>query len=276
MGSMLESEQMSFPPNDPPSRGDERWRNEDLTQDPRAGRGGLLPRQPAALASEPNAEAWAVEEPRPSLVGRRLRHLGWELVQTLLLAALIFLAVRAMAQNFRVEGSSMEPVLHNGQYLLVNKAVYFKVNFDTLAKYLPFVDAGAEPRRFLFRPPERGDVIVFRYPREPSRDFIKRVIAVPGDTIQIASGVVFVNDKRLIEPYVTNPGNYSYERRAVPPKSYFVLGDNRTNSFDSHAWDFLPEENIIGQALLSYWPLENFGGVGNRSINLGLVTVPLP
>jgi signal peptidase I len=181
-----------------------------------------------------------------------------------------------MAQNFRVEGSSMEPGLHNGQYLLVNKAIYFKVNFDTLSRYLPFVDAGNEPRRFLFHAPKRGDVIVFRYPRDPSRDFIKRVIGVPGDTVQIINGTVIVNEIALNEPYVTNKGSYNYEKKTVPAKSYFVLGDNRTNSFDSHAWDFLPEENIIGQALLSYWPLEELGGVGNRSIHLGVVSVPLP
>ena len=102
-----------------------------------------------------------------------------------MLAAVIFFAVRTLAQNFRVEGSSMEPGLHDGQYLLVNKAIFFKINLDRLSKYIPFIDPGDNPERFLFRAPQRGDVIVFRFPRDPSRDFIKRVIAVPGDTVEI-------------------------------------------------------------------------------------------
>jgi signal peptidase I len=229
-------------------------------------------------------EPWpATEAPAEGQAWRRLRRLTWELTQTLFLAALIFLAVRAMAQNFRVEGSSMEPGLHDGQYLLVNKAVYFKINLDTLGKYLPFIDGGDKPERFLFRGPKRGDVVVFRFPLDPGRDFIKRVIAVPGDTIEIVNGTVFVNGVQLDEPYVTNLARYDFTRQVVPEKSYFVLGDNRGNSFDSHAWrnntgdqPFVPEENIIGQAMFSYWPLSNLGGVGNRSINLGFVSIPLP
>jgi signal peptidase I len=158
----------------------------------------------------------------------------------------------------------------------VNKATYFKINLDTLSKYIPFIDPGSDPQRFLFGSPERGDVIVFRYPRDPSRDFIKRVIAVPGDTIEIVNGDVFVNGVRLNEPYITNPGNYSVDKQIVPGGQYFVLGDNRNNSFDSHVWSFLPEENIIGQAMVTYWPLSDFGGVGNKHIDLGVIRLPLP
>jgi signal peptidase I len=181
-----------------------------------------------------------------------------------------------MAQNFRVEGSSMEPGLHDGQYLLVNKAVYFKLNFNTLSKYIPFVHGGSSPERFLFRPPHRGDVIVFRYPRDPARDFIKRVMAVPGDTVEITNGSVLVNGKKVDESYIANPASYDLPAETVPNGNYFVLGDNRNNSFDSHVWGYVPEENIIGQAMLSYWPLHNFGGVGNRSFSIGPFTLPLP
>ncbi len=215
-------------------------------------------------------------EPAPSQAARRVRRVGWELVQTLLLACLIFFAVRAMAQNFRVEGSSMEPGLHNGQYLLVNKAIYFKLNLATLSKYLPFIHAGDHPERFLFRSPHRGDVIVFKFPQDPSRDFIKRVIAVPGDTVEVIAGVVYVNGAGLNEPYISAKPDYNYAKQVVPEGGYFVLGDNRGNSYDSHVWNFVPEDNIIGQAMLSYWPLSNFGGVGNRSIDLGFAHVPLP
>jgi signal peptidase I len=221
-------------------------------------------------------DAWRTAPPEPPQIWGRVRRAGWELAQTLVLAALIFLAVRAMAQNFRVEGSSMEPGLHDGQYLLVNKAVYFKINFDTVAKYIPFVDAGDNPERFLFRAPQRGDVVVFQYPKDPSRDFIKRVIAVPGDSIRIDNGVVFVNGVRLREAYIDSRPNYDFTEQVVPPESYFVLGDNRNNSFDSHAWGFVPEENIIGQAVLSYWPFGTLGGVGNTKINLGLISISLP
>jgi signal peptidase I len=218
----------------------------------------------------------AEQRPVKGQTWRRVRHLGWELAQTLMLAALIFLAVRAMAQNFRVEGSSMEPGLHDGQYLLVNKAIYFKLNLEQLSKYLPFIDPGDNPQRHLFRAPKRGDVVVFQFPGDPGRDFIKRVIATPGDSIEIRNGTVIVNGVALVEPYVTNLAHYDNELQIVPPGHYFVLGDNRSNSFDSHAWGPVAERYIIGQAMLSYWPMSELGGVGNRSINLGFVSVPLP
>jgi signal peptidase I len=225
---------------------------------------------------DPSLDAWNPNTRSTDHVWRRSRRVGLELVQTLLLALLIFFFVRAMAQNFRVEGSSMEPGLHDGQYLLVNKAVYFKINVNTLAKYLPFVKNSSSPERFLFRGPKRGDVVVFRYPRDPSRDFIKRVMAVPGDTVEIRGGEVFVNGKQIDESYIANPASYDLPLETVPNGSYFVLGDNRNNSFDSHVWGFVPEENIIGEAMLTYWPLKNFGGAGNRTLSVGPLTLPIP
>ncbi|HLG11402.1 MAG TPA: signal peptidase I [Dehalococcoidia bacterium] len=208
---------------------------------------------------------------------RRARRVLWELTQTLVLAVLIFLLVRAVAQNFRVEGPSMEPGLNNGQYLLVNKAVYFKLNLGTLSKYIPFIDAKDGEETFLFHGPQRGDVIVFRYPKDPKRDFIKRVIGVPGDKIRIDdTGAVFVNGDAIDEEYIADASPRSLEEQIVPPESYFVLGDNRPNSSDSRNWGFVPEENIIGKAMLSYWPLSKLGGVGNHNVDLGLITVPLP
>src|SRR4029078_86654 len=99
---------------------------------------------------------------------RRSRRLMRGRVQTLVLATLIFFAVRTMAQNFKVEGSSMEPGLHDGQYLLVKQAIYFQINLNTLGKFLPFVHVGDNPQHYLFHGPHRGDVIVFRYPADPS------------------------------------------------------------------------------------------------------------
>jgi len=229
-----------------------------------------------AFASSDDDEGVLFDDAPPTSSGVHMRHVAWELVQTLLLAALIFLMVRGVAQNFRVEGPSMEPGLHNGQYLLVNKAVYFKLDLDKLSKYVPFIDGGDNPTRFLFRGPERGDVIVFRYPRDPSRDFIKRIIGLPGDTVSISNGVVSVNGSPLEESYINHGSNSDMEPKVVPSGSYFVMGDNRPNSSDSRTWGFVPEENIIGKAMFSYWPLSEFGGVGNTSIDLGFVKIPVP
>jgi signal peptidase I len=204
--------------------------------------------------------------PKPSL-GRRIGRLARELIETFVLALLIFLAVRACLQNFRVEGSSMDPVLHNGQYLIVNKAIYTRINLKTISRFIPFVDPGDDPVRYLFRRPQRGDVVVFRFPGNPERDFIKRIIGEPGDTVEIKNGTVYIDGNPLDEPYITNKPTYNYGPTEVPPKQYFVLGDNRNNSYDSHVWGFLPEENIIGQAWLSYWPKDSWGLVPNKNLS---------
>ena len=201
---------------------------------------------------------------------------GRELVETLLLAVIIFFAVKAVVQNFRVEGSSMMPSLQNDQYLLVNKAIYYRVDTHELHKFLPFIPDSNGSDRYLFRAPKRGDVIVFKFPLDTSRDFIKRVIGVPGDTVEIHNGKVFINGSPLNEPYEESPPNYTYGPKTVPPGNYFVLGDNRNNSYDSHAWqqqcsaqqvcDFVPEGNIIGQAWVTYWPWSALGFVNNKTL----------
>ena len=226
-----------------------------------------------ASASEDGSDIFA-DGDGTAAGGARVRRVVWELAQTLLLAALIFLMVRGVAQNFRVEGPSMEPGLHNGQYLLVNKAVYFKLDLDKLSKYIPFISGGDNPSRFLFHGPERGDVVVFRYPQDPSRDFIKRIIGLPGDTVEINDGVVMVNGVVLDEQYINGGSTQPMAPKVVPERSYFVMGDNRPNSSDSRNWGFVPEENIIGKAMFSYWPFSEFGGVGNTSIDLGFVKIP--
>jgi len=205
---------------------------------------------------------------------RALRHTR-ELVETVLLAVLIFFAVRAVVQNFRVEGSSMLPSLDNNQYLLVNKAIYYRIDTGGIHKFLPFIP-DSDGKTHLFRAPRRGDVIVFKFPLDPSRDFIKRVIGVPGDTVEIKGGKVYINGAPLVEPYELSAPNYTYPAKTVPPGEYFVLGDNRNNSYDSHAWqqacspqqtcDFVPEDNIIGQAWLSYWPFSDVGLVNNKTV----------
>jgi signal peptidase I len=203
-----------------------------------------------------------------------VRRYGRELVETLVLALLIFFAVKAVVQNFRVEGQSMEPSLNSNEYLLVNKAIYYRFDTGTLHRFLPFIPDDNGDERHLFRAPRRGDVIVFRFPLDTSRDFIKRVIGVPGDSVEVKDGKVFINGDPLVEGYILSTPDYTYGPKTVPEGQYFVLGDNRRNSYDSHAWhsqcsqqqtcDFVPEENIIGQAWVAYWPFDVFGFVNNK------------
>jgi signal peptidase I len=162
------------------------------------------------------------------------RGLLWEIIETALLAVLIFLAVRIAFQNFRVQGTSMFPTLHNGDFVLINKADY------------------------LLHSPQRGDIVVFKYPLNPRQDFIKRVIGLPGNIVRIANGRVYINGHPLKEPYIDEPTDGTYGPVRVPQSEYFVLGDNRNDSWDSRGWGFLPRSDIIGKALVAYWPPSDF------------------
>jgi len=194
-------------------------------------------------------------------VGRFL----WELMETLLLFAVIFLGIRFSFQNFRVEGISMEPSLEDGEYLLVNKLAYLKIDLAVF-DWVPFFNPGDDRVRYVFGHPHRGDIIVFRDPANLNRDFVKRVIGLPGDTLEIdnVQGVVYLNGQPIREPYAHGrtscaPGPRGCGPWTVPAGYYFVLGDNRENSTDSRFFGFVPEGNIVGKALFTYWPLEHFG-----------------
>lgn len=151
-------------------------------------------------------------------------------VETILLALVLFLVINALSARVRVENISMKPTLQPGEFLLVNRVAY-KIG-----------------------EPEIGDIIVFHAPGSSDLDYIKRVIGLPGDTVSIADGVVYVNDQPLYEPYIADPPRYNGEWN-VPSDNLFVLGDNRNNSSDSHMWGFVPYEDIVGRALFIYWPL---------------------
>jgi signal peptidase I len=198
---------------------------------------------------------------------QKTRTLVRELVETGLLALLVFLAVRASFQNFKVDGNSMYPTLEDGQFLIVNKLVYSEVDVDKLSNFVPFISAGDDPTRHVFHPPERGDIVVLQDPGDPSIDLIKRVIGMPGDKLQIVDGAVYINDYRLDEPYITQTWHASLSPVLVPDGHYFVMGDNRDNSKDSRssAIGFIPEELIIGKAEVSYWPFDSFGRAPNAS-----------
>ena len=163
-----------------------------------------------------------------------------EIVETVLLAVIVFLALNTATGRFQVRGSSMQPALQNGQYLVISKLTYW------------------------IHPPERGDVIVFHPPINPAEDYIKRIVGLPGEQIQIQGGEVWVDSVRLDEVYITNPTSYSGSWN-LEEDEYFVLGDNRGNSSDSHTWGVLPEENVAGKAWISYWPPKEWGLVTHHS-----------
>lgn len=158
-----------------------------------------------------------------------------EIVETVVLTALMFFVINQAVQNYDVEGPSMEPSLHTQERIMVDKVSY------------------------LFHNPNRGDVIVFVAPPHPTMNYVKRVIAVPGDTVTIKGTSVIVDGKTLDEPYVSprfqgNPYPPILSL-VVPQGDYYVLGDDRINSSDSRDWGFVPRKNIIGRATLVYWPL---------------------
>jgi len=142
--------------------------------------------------------------------------------------SVLTIGAREQVMNFRVEGRAMEPTHHSGDYVTISK---------------------------LARRPARSDVVVFHYPQDESRDFIKRVIALPGESVEVRGGIVYVDGKALEEPYVREPASYAFPPETVPAGQYFVLGDNRNNSSDSHVWGFVPEKNIVGKVWFKYWPL---------------------
>jgi signal peptidase I len=173
---------------------------------------------------------------------RNLRRFGLEVLQTAVLVATLFFGVRVVLQNFRVEGPSMQPTVTTGEFLWVNKAAYLRWNGE-----------------YVLGGPSRGDIAVLRSP-DPGEDvdLIKRIIGMPGDRLRIVHGEVFVNGLALDEPYIRFHANYSYPNDAlevtVPANQYFVLGDNRANSRDSHFGWFVPADHLVGRAWLSYWP----------------------
>jgi signal peptidase I len=205
----------------------------------------------------------APEEPAPR---RSIGQVLWpwgirgvvETVEVLALALLMFLFVRSIGQNFVVDGGSMEPTFQNGEMLIVNKLVYR--SFDI--SWLPWSD---DDDWRPFGEPQPGDVVVFQFPQNTSRDFIKRVVAVAGQTVEIRSGEVIIDGVVRNEPYLGEPPAYDYGPITVAEGQYFVLGDNRNNSYDSHAWGTLGESFLIGRADIRYWPLSRAGRVDDAA-----------
>ena len=182
-----------------------------------------------------------------------------EILEALALAIVVFILIQASAQNFRVEGSSMAPTLQGQQYLLVNKLVYFKFDTERFARIIPFWEVDKSDASSPFRPPRFGEIIVFRFPGEPERDFVKRVIGMPGDEVEIVDGRVMVNGAAYNEPYLNEAYSYDMSPQRMQEREYFVLGDNRAHSNDSRNWGPVPEENVVGKVWLIYWPFSQLG-----------------
>lgn len=152
-----------------------------------------------------------------------------DIIETLVLAVVLFIGINAVSARVRVDGISMRPTLENGEFVLINKMSY------------------------RFSEVERGDIIVFHFPLDPEEELIKRVIGLPGDQVVVKNNQVYVNGQMLNEPYIAQPPIYSGEWTVLEGQ-FFVLGDNRNNSNDSKDWGLLPAENVVGKAILIYWP----------------------
>ncbi len=174
---------------------------------------------------------------------KRLATVFFDVIESVVVALSIFVVVYLfLVQPHQVKGASMDPTFHDGEYILTDKIGY------------------------RMHPPERGDVIVFKAPRNPDFDYIKRIIATPGDTVSIQDGSVYVNDQKLAENYIQSetiilPGQYIKESQQIKLNNdeYFVLGDNRSHSSDSRQWGTVPRKDIIGKAFFRYFPFTKFG-----------------
>jgi len=173
-----------------------------------------------------------------------------EFLIIIVLAAVIYLGARGTIQTYEVFMTSMEPNFHEGQRVVVNKASYWGWVGE----------------------PERGDVIIFKAPNDSEEDYIKRVIGLPGDTVEVKNSAVYVNDVKLDESYLMSSPNYNMAKKKVPEGKYFVLGDNRNQSNDSHNGWYVDRSEIHGKAWLSTWPPKLWGVVpdyplGNQIAN---------
>ncbi len=164
---------------------------------------------------------------------RTMREIGI----TILIAIAIFASVKVTVQGYEVQHFCMLPGIEDGDLVMVDKVSY------------------------VFSDPERGEVIIFWPPEQIKSEvpFIKRVIALPGETVEVKDNKVFINGIPIEEEYVKEPPHYIMQAKKIPRDEYFVLGDNRNSSNDSHSWGTVPRDNIIGKAWFTYWPPERWG-----------------
>ena len=188
-----------------------------------------------------------------------------DVAKALALAACFFFVVQAVLQNYQVLGQSMEPNLHSGQHVIVNKAAYMSVDVERLSKFIPFYEVDEGSELHLFGEPERGDVVVVVSPQPSGKRLVKRVLGLPGDTLEIEDGMLKINGRAITEHYVLGSPR-DRELLRIPTDHYFVLGDNRPQSNDSNSFGPVHRSQIVGKAWLAYWPPEEFGTVDSFSI----------
>ncbi|MFZ2095893.1 MAG: signal peptidase I [Anaerolineales bacterium] len=157
-----------------------------------------------------------------------------DVLETLVLSVVLFVGINMISARIRVDGASMEPTLVSGEYVIVSKISY------------------------RLGSPQHGDIIVFHFPRDPEEEYIKRVIGLPGDEVEVRHGSVYVNGQLLDETYLKVTTNYN-GTWTVSADQLFVLGDNRNNSSDSHDWGTVPMDYVVGKAILVYWPPPSWG-----------------
>jgi len=174
-----------------------------------------------------------------------------DIIAPVLVGLAVFALFHITLGSFKVYGSSMLPTIEEGEYIMVSKAAYF------------------------LNQPHRGDIIVFDSPQDPRSDLIKRIIALPGDTVEIRDDKVLVNDTPLAEPYTLEPPHYIMPPEEIPADHYFVLGDNRNNSSDSHRGWTVPRQNIVGKAWITYWPPYQWGLIPSHALSVNPQTADL-
>ena len=164
-----------------------------------------------------------------------------DILETLVLSVVLFVSINIISARIRVDGASMEPTLFSGEYVVVNRLSY------------------------RLGSPHRGDIIVFHFPRDPKEEYIKRVIGLPGDEVEVRNGTVYINGQPLDENYLKVKTNY-IGSWVITEGQLFVLGDNRNNSSDSHDWGTVPLDYVVGKAVMVYWPPPAWGLIDHISL----------
>lgn len=179
-------------------------------------------------------------------MNERIRREIKEWGESIIIAFILAMIIRTfVVQAFKIPSGSMRPTLIEGDRILVNKFIY------------------------KFKEPQRGDIVIFRYPEDTKKDFIKRMIATGGETVEIKDGAIYVNGNLVDSPHILreffyyNRGDYGAvdQKIAVPPNNYYVLGDNSSSSRDSRYWGFVPKKYLLGKAMFIYWPLNRVKAV---------------
>lgn len=191
-----------------------------------------------------------------------VRKLLRDVLETIAIAVILFFAVQTVVQNYVVTGGSMEPTITDQQFILVNKAVYLTIDPDALDAFLPFIDLPEGPAVPLFHEPARGEIIVLHSPAGDDIDVIKRIVGLPGETIEFRDSGrrILADGVEIDEPYLADDvRTLGADIIVVPEGEYLVLGDNRRASQDSRHWGTIDKASIIGKAVVTYWPPDRFG-----------------